>query len=68
MEIKELRCRDTDSYVAIANALANAGPRERDERLKLRKEVQSSALADGNRLSRELEMHYLKLRKKVKYT
>ena len=35
------------------------------ERLKLRRSVQNSNLADGRRLSQELEKHYWALRHKV---
>ena len=57
--------RDSDSYVAIASTLANAGKRESAERLKLRRRIEKSALADGNRLSQELEKHYWALRQRI---
>ena len=52
-------------YVAIASSLAKQGPRDGADRMSLRHSVQNSALADGQRLSRELEHHYWTLRKKV---
>ena len=58
--------QDLNHYVAIASALAKAGKRGCDDRLKLRRAVQGSALADGHRLSKQLEMHYLALRQKVR--
>ena len=55
----------TDSYVKIASTLAEKGPRNSDMRLRLRKAVQNSALANGPRLSQELERKYYELRRKV---
>ena len=57
--------RNLDGYVAIASALAQQGPRDGAKRLRLRRAVQSSALADGPRLSQELEQHYWSLRGRV---
>ena len=57
--------RDLDGYVAIASALAHEGIRDSDKRLSLRDELQDSELADGKRLSHELEMNYWRLRTKV---
>ena len=56
--------RDLDGYVAIASALAHEGIRDSDKRLSLRDELQDSELADGKRLSHELEMNYWRLRTK----
>ena len=55
-----------DSYVQVANTLAQEGPRDDAKRLKLRRSMQESALADGHRLSKELENHYWDLRQRVK--
>ena len=57
--------RDLDGYVAIASALAHEGKRDGDKRLSLRREIKDSELADGKRLSQELEMHYWTLRTKI---
>ena len=48
--------RNTNDYVSIASSLAREGPRDGMERLRLRRSMQSSALADGQRLSRELNV------------
>ena len=58
--------RNLDHYVAIASSLAQQGPRDGTKRLKLRRAVQSSALADGPRLSQEIEQHYWSLREQVR--
>ena len=58
--------RNLDGYEAIASGLALQGPRDRAKRLRLRRSVQSSALADGPRLSHELEQHYWSLRGRVR--
>ena len=55
-----------NNYVEIASCLAQKGPRESVERLKLRRDVQASALGDGHRLSQELEKHFWALRQGVK--
>ena len=60
----ELVANDLDGYLKIASAQARKGPRDQAQRLKLRQSVQNSALADGLRLSKELELHYFKLREK----
>ena len=57
--------RDLHGYVSIASAFANEGPRNKSKRMELRHEVQGSALADGSRLSQELERHYFELRQKI---
>ena len=57
---------DVDSYVEIASAFAQRGLRDEHERLRLRRTVQNSALADGQRLTQELERHYWSLRRKVR--
>ena len=60
--------RDLDGYVSIASTIANEGPRDNSKRMKLRHEsVQGSALADGSRLSKELERHYFELRQKIRF-
>ena len=58
--------RDLDDYLEIASTQARQGPRDQAKRLKLRQSVQKSALADGLRLSQELELNYFKLRQKIK--
>ena len=58
--------RDTTRYVAIASALADRGPRDSADRMMLRQKLQGSYIADGARLSKELEHHYFALRKNVK--
>ena len=57
--------RNLDEYIDIARSLAKEGPREAEKRLGLRRSVENSALADGLRLSRELEKHYWKLRQSI---
>jgi protein O-GlcNAc transferase len=54
------------NYVAIAQALAAEGPRSAPQRLQLRQQVQASPLADGARLSSELERIYRQLRQAVR--
>lgn len=55
-----------DRYIAIASTLARQGPRGKDQRVILRKAMQRSPLADGPRLSKELEKHFLALRQAIK--
>ncbi|NBU72099.1 MAG: tetratricopeptide repeat protein, partial [Bacteroidetes bacterium] len=50
--------KDQQDFVDIAMALAAKGPRDANKRLKLRHELMASPLADGKRLSNELEKHY----------
>jgi protein O-GlcNAc transferase len=57
---------DADAYVGIAAELAAQGPRTTGPREQLRHAVQSSALADGRRLAKELERHYLDLAAQVR--
>ena len=57
--------RDTNNYVEIATRLAKEGPRDRYKRLELRRSLQKTDLADGRRLSQELEKHYWELRQKI---
>ena len=57
---------DLHSYVKIASALAHEGPRGASKRHRLRHSVNDSALADGQRLSQELERHYWTLREHIK--
>ena len=52
-------------YVAIAQGLAAEGPRQAEQRLALRRQLQQSPLADGARLSGELERIYRQLRQAV---
>ena len=53
-------------YVAIAQALAAEGKRHQPQRLHLRQQLQASPLADGARLTRELERIYRELRQAVR--
>jgi protein O-GlcNAc transferase len=61
--LKHSNCGDwiasTDNdYITIAQKLAAAGPRNREQRLALRERVLNSPLADNQRLTRELERLY----------
>ena len=56
--------KNKDSYVNIAKNLASHGPRKIQRRSELRKKMENSALADGARLSVELEKTYKFLREK----
>ena len=58
---------DKHSYVEIAKKLSSEGPRKDKARLKLRSVLEKSALADGARLSEELEAIYKNLREKINY-
>ena len=57
--------RNQNDYVAIASSLAHQGPRNETDRMKLRRAMERSPLADGLRLSQELERQYLTLRQSV---
>ena len=59
---------DIDSYVKIAKRLSSKGIRKDKRRLELRNTVETSAVADGARLSAELEKIYKYLRKKISYS
>ena len=63
--LKQWIANSFDDYVAIAKKLALNGPRSSDERMQLRNALELSALADGKRLSTELEKIYLQLRKAI---
>ena len=54
-----------DAYVDIARDLALQGPRSGKERMRLRRALEHSALADGARLSAELERIYGSLRQGI---
>ena len=56
---KQWVARDKDQYIKIASNLANQGPRSTQMRIDLRCSLQKSALADGRRLSKNLEDKYL---------
>ena len=58
---------DIDAYVGIAKTLNEQGPRGGNERMRLRNALEQSALADGTRLSNELEKIYGKLRQEISY-
>ena len=60
--------KNKDSYVNIAKNLASLGPRKIQRRSELRKKMENSALADGARLSVELEKTYKFLREKISYS
>ena len=51
---------DHSDYVAKARCLAAEGQRDRVQREQLRQKIQTSALSDGRRLCRELELIYRK--------
>ena len=55
-----------DEYIHIAENLATQGPRKLEERLQLRKQLEKSPLANGARLSTELEQIYDDLRGRIK--
>ena len=63
--LKQWIANSVDDYVAIAKKLALNGPRSSDERMQLRNALELSALADGKRLSTELEKIYLQLRQAI---
>ena len=50
--------RNAEAYVAIAQQLAAAGPRQEKQRQALRQQIQASGLANGARLARDLERLY----------
>ena len=54
-----------EEYVDIAQNLALQGNRSRDERIRLRNTLNCSAVADGKRLSGELERIYGNLRQSI---
>ena len=58
--------QNEQDYIAIAQALAAKGPRQADQRIELRKQLEASPLADGARLSGELERVYRRLRAGVR--
>ena len=60
--------KNKDLYVNIAKDLASHGPRKIQRRSELRKKMENSALADGARLSVELEKTYKFLRGKISYS
>ena len=66
--LKQWIAEDKDGYVKIAESLALQGPRYSKHRMQLRKSVERSAIADGARLSAELERIYLALRSDFKYS
>ena len=53
--------RDENEYIKIATDLADKDL-DQEIRYELRRRLQQSPLADGNRLSKELEKYYLKIR------
>ena len=58
---------DIDNYVSIATNLAAQGRRESTKRIQLRNALERSDLADGTRLSRELERIFRGLRHDINY-
>jgi len=58
--------KDQLEFIKIATALAAKGPRNANKRLKLRHKLMGSPLADGKRLSKELEKHYFQLRQAIR--
>ena len=59
---------DADSYVKIAKKLASQGIRRDKKRLGLRNTIEESAVADGPRLSTELERIYEYLRQQINHS
>ena len=58
-------CKNEKQYIKIASGLANQGPRSETIRYNLRRTLEQSPLADGRRLSQELERQYLELRQMI---
>ena len=58
---------DIDNYVNIATNLAAQGQRESTKRIQLRNTLEGSDLANGTRLSSELERIYKTLRQEINY-
>ena len=58
---------DIDNYVNIATNLASQGRRKSTKRIQLRNALEKSDLADGTRLSRELEKIFRELRHEINY-
>ena len=56
---------NADAYVGIAKNLALQGNRSGDKRMRLRERMNCSAVADGRRLSSELERIYRNLRRSI---
>ena len=59
--------KSNDTYVDIAKNLASQGPRSSEKRMAMRTELENSALADGARLSSELEKIYRTLRRRFSF-
>ena len=57
-----------DEYVEIAKSLVSEGGRTLERRMQLRNSLEHSQLADGARLSTELERIYENLRQKIKWS
>ena len=53
--------RNKGEYIKIASDLALQGPRSETSRCNLRNALEQSPLADGKRLSQELESNYFAL-------
>ena len=62
---EEWIANNIDSYVSIAKKFVAQGPRSSIQRMLLRNKLKSSALAEGRRLSSELEKIYEKLRQNI---
>ena len=58
--------KDQQTFINIATALAAKGPRNAAKRLKLRHKLMASPLADGKRLSKELEKYYFQQRQAIR--
>jgi len=62
---KQWVARTKKHYIKIASGLANQGPRSETIRYNLRRTLEQSPLADGRRLSQELERQYLRFRQMI---
>lgn len=58
--------KDQQAFINISAALAAKGPRDAAKRLKLRHKLMASPLADGKRLSKQLEKHYFQQRQAIR--
>ena len=66
--LKDCIAEDINEYVNIAKELSLKGVRSKIDRLELRRKMENSALANGKRLSRELESIYYNLRENITFS
>ena len=59
---KQWIANNQEEYLEIAQRLYVRGPRKKEDRVQLRSDMQKSPVADAQRLSRQLESHYRKMR------